>query len=96
MRIGEFSKYVKTTVKTLRYYDTLGLFSPAYTDPETGYRNYTPEQLAEFEQIRQYRAAGLSVELIRRLLAGEDRLTVLHEQKRELSRQETLLRRQKC
>ena len=95
MLIGAFSKYVKTTVKTLRYYDRIGLFCPAETDPVTGYRNYTVEQLADFEKIRQYRAAGLSVEQIKRLLSGENRETVLLEQQKLLNEQERLLRQQK-
>ena len=95
MLIGAFSKYVKTTVKTLRYYDRIGLFFPADTDPVTGYRHYTVEQLADFERIRQYRTAGLSVEQIRRLLSGENQETILLEQQEVLNEQERLLRRQK-
>ena len=52
MRIGVFSKHVKTTVKTLRYYDRIGLFCPADTDAVTGYRNYTLEQITDFEKIK--------------------------------------------
>ena len=95
MLIGAFSKYVKTTVKTLRYYDRIGLFCPADIDPVTGYRNYTVEQLSDFERIRQYRAAGLSVEQISRLLKGENRETILLEQQNQLKQQELLLHRQK-
>lgn len=95
MLIGAFSKYVKTTVKTLRYYDKIGLFCPATTDTKTGYRNYTVEQMAEFEEIRQYRTAGLSVEQIGRILKGENREVLLIEQQKELIKQETLLRKQK-
>lgn len=41
LRIGEFSKLSKTTVKTLRYYDKVGLLKPAFVDSFTGYRYYT-------------------------------------------------------
>ena len=95
MLIGAFSKYVKTTVKTLRYYDRIGLFCPADTDPITGYRHYTVEQLADFERIRQYRTTGLSVEQIRRLRNGENREAILLEQQKLLSEQERVLRQQK-
>lgn len=95
MRIGAFSKYVKTTAKTLRYYDRIGLFCPAETDPATGYRNYTLAQLADFEKIRQYRAAGLSVEQIRQLLAAKHPETILHQRQQEIAEQEKLLHRQK-
>lgn len=95
MRIGAFSKYVKTTVKTLRYYDRIGLFCPNDTDPITGYRNYTIEQLADFERIRQYRTAGLSVEQIRAILSGKSQENILLEQQKLLHEQEQILRRQK-
>lgn len=95
MLIGAFSKYVKTTIKTLRYYDHIGLFCPSTIDPTTGYRNYTIEQLSDFEKIRQYRAAGLSVDQIKRLLGGENQETVLLEQQKLLNEQERILRQQK-
>lgn len=95
MLIGAFSKYVKTTVKTLRYYDRIGLFCPADTDPVTGYRNYTVEQLADFGEIRQLRAAGVSVEQIKRIFDGGNREAILREHSLELAKQEDLLRKQK-
>ena len=42
-RIGEFSKLSRTTVKTLRYYDEIGLLKPEATDPQSGYRLYTTD-----------------------------------------------------
>ena len=95
MRIGAFSKYVKTTVKTLRYYDRIGLFCPADTDAVTRYRNYTLEQINDFEKIRQYRAAGLSVEQIQRLLHEDSKESILSEQQKRLQEQEQLLCQQK-
>ena len=44
-RIGEFSRLARTTVKTLRYYDEVGLLKPEGVDPFTGYRHYTTRQL---------------------------------------------------
>ncbi|HHY99593.1 MAG TPA: MerR family DNA-binding transcriptional regulator, partial [Tissierellia bacterium] len=44
-RIGEFSKMSKTTIKTLRYYDEIGLLKPQETDKFIGYRLYTTDQL---------------------------------------------------
>ena len=95
MLIGTFSKYVKTTVKTLRYYDCIGLFCPAKTDPATGYRRYTVDQVSDFEQIRQYRSAGFSVEQISRLLKGESREVLFQERQQEILKQAALLREQK-
>jgi DNA-binding transcriptional MerR regulator len=32
LKIGDFSKLVRVSVKTLRYYDEVGLFKPAQAD----------------------------------------------------------------
>ena len=61
-RIGEFSKMSKTTIKTLRYYDEAGLLRPACTDPATGYRLYTTDQLVRLHRIQALRQVGLSID----------------------------------
>lgn len=38
IRIGDFSKLSRVPVKTLRYYDEMGLLEPVEVDPFTGYR----------------------------------------------------------
>ena len=38
LRIGQFSKLAKITVKTLRYYDKIGLLKPAMIDSSSSYR----------------------------------------------------------
>ena len=37
-KIGEFSKIVGMTTKTLRYYDNEGILPPSYRDKTNGYR----------------------------------------------------------
>ena len=44
LTIGEFSKLSKATIKTLRYYDEIGLFKPSHVE-EKGWRFYTVEDL---------------------------------------------------
>lgn len=39
LRIGDFSKLSLVSVKTLRYYDELGLLKPVRVDDATGYRS---------------------------------------------------------
>ena len=36
--IGEVSKYQNISKQTLIYYDKIGLFCPAWVDPDNGYR----------------------------------------------------------
>ena len=45
LSIGEFSKISHLTMKTLRYYDEIGLLKPAFIDAKNGYRYYEIFQL---------------------------------------------------
>ena len=45
LTIKEFSKLSGLEETTLRYWDDIGLFSPARRNPENNYRYYTPEQI---------------------------------------------------
>lgn len=76
-RIGEFSKLSKVTVKTLRYYGDIGLFPPAHTDAETGYRYYTSEQIGALNEILRFRSMGLPIEDIAHILKGADIKAIL-------------------
>ena len=44
-KIGEFSKLTQVSIRMLRYYDEAGLLKPASTDPWTGYRMYSADQI---------------------------------------------------
>jgi DNA-binding transcriptional MerR regulator/effector-binding domain-containing protein len=77
LTIGEFSKLARTTIKTLRHYDEEGLLKPAAIDEWTGYRYYTTAQLYPLQRVIALRQAGLSVEEVRRILAGADEMDVL-------------------
>ena len=50
-KIGEFSRFSQVTVKTLRYYDEIGLLKPARVDPFTGYRYYSASQFPRLHRI---------------------------------------------
>ena len=64
LRIGEFSKLAKVSIKTLRYYDKIGLLKPAMIDSATQYRYYTDEQLEMIRLISMYKESGLSNDII--------------------------------
>lgn len=57
LTIGNISKQTGVHVKSLRYYDRIGILRPAHVDPETGYRYY------DFTQIGLVEAIQLCVEL---------------------------------
>ncbi|MCK0473900.1 MerR family transcriptional regulator [Halalkalibacter sp. APA_J-10(15)] len=43
--IGKFSKICDVPIKTLRYYDDIGLLKPSYIDSETNYRYYDYDKI---------------------------------------------------
>ncbi|MEO8691889.1 MAG: helix-turn-helix domain-containing protein [Acidimicrobiales bacterium] len=47
------------SVRTLRYYDQIGLLRPAWTDPNSGYRWYEPDQLRRLHRIVALRDLGV-------------------------------------
>ena len=65
-RIGLFSKMNRVTIKTLRYYDDIGLLKPAYVDGASGYRYYKSEQLPIIHKIMPLRQMGCSIEDIKK------------------------------
>ncbi|MBI5035172.1 MAG: MerR family transcriptional regulator [Chloroflexi bacterium] len=67
-KIGDFSKLSQLSVKTLRYYDELGLLKPVEVDRFTGYRYYSADQLPRLNRILALKDLGLSLEQIASLL----------------------------
>lgn len=61
MSIGEASRITGMHVKSLRYYDRMGVFSPEYVDPKTGYRYYSFEQLQNILAVQTCLNAGIAL-----------------------------------
>lgn len=68
LKVGDFSRLCQVPVKTLRYYDEIGLFRPSATDRFTGYRYYTLDQLPRIHRVMALKELGLSLEQIAQLL----------------------------
>ncbi|WP_410659384.1 MerR family transcriptional regulator [Amycolatopsis sp. lyj-112] len=68
--IAEFARRCRLPASTLRYYDRVGLLTPAAVDPVTGYRRYLGSQLPTAVTIARLRAAGTAPEVIARVLRG--------------------------
>ena len=68
LKIGEFSKLAQVSVKTLRYYDELGLLRPDWVDRYTGYRYYSLQQLPRLNRLLALRELGFPLAQIERLL----------------------------
>lgn len=72
-QIGEFSKICQVSVKTLRYYDKIGVLRPSEVDRFTGYRYYDRAQLEKMLLIQKLKRYGFSLEEIQPLLScGHD------------------------
>jgi DNA-binding transcriptional MerR regulator len=74
LRIGDFARLGRVTVKALRHYDEEGLLRPAEVDRSTGYRLYMPDQLIILSRILQLRDLGFPLNEIRALIDEPGRL----------------------
>ena len=63
--IGEISKHQNISRQTLIFYDKIGLFRPAYVDPENGYRYYSAAQLDYLDTICIMKKFGFSLDEIK-------------------------------
>jgi len=68
IRIGDFSKLSRVSIKALRLYDEMGLLKPIEVDHFTGYRFYSFDQLSRLYRILALKDLGFSLEEIGRLL----------------------------
>ena len=76
-RIGDFSRIARVSARLLRFYDEIGLFAPAHTDAQTGYRYYTVAQLGELNRITVLKELGFSLEQARDMLQSPPGATAL-------------------
>lgn len=78
IKIGDFSKLNKVSIKTLRYYDKLGLLVPVHIDPSTGYRYYSVEQINRLNRILAFKEIGLSLNEITMALDNNRTLNMIN------------------
>lgn len=74
LKIGEFSKMMQVTVKTLRYYEQKGLLLPYEVDEWTGYRYYSIYQMQRLNIIRGLQQQGFTLEEIKELLEDGEQM----------------------
>ena len=67
LKIGEFSRLMQVTVKTLRHYELKELLIPDEVDEWTGYRYYSIGQMQKLNSIRNLQRLGFTLEEIRDL-----------------------------
>jgi DNA-binding transcriptional MerR regulator len=71
--VGEFSRLTHLTVKALHHYHEAGVLPPARVDAATGYRWYSPDQLADAQLVRRLRQVRMPLTEVRAVLAAPDR-----------------------
>ena len=72
LKIGDFSKLSRVSIRMLRYYDDIGLLKPAETDPYTAYRYYSENQLPVVSRITALKDMGFGLSAIGEMLAGDN------------------------
>jgi MerR family transcriptional regulator, repressor of the yfmOP operon len=74
LRIGEAAARAAVSVRTLRYYEELGLLTPSEYSPG-GARRYAEEDVARLARIRELKdLLGFNLDEVRTVLTAEDRL----------------------
>ncbi|WP_134686735.1 MerR family transcriptional regulator [Brevibacillus migulae] len=68
-KVGELAKMAGITIRTLRFYDQIGLFSPSGYS-HSGYRLYTEKDISRLQQILSLKELGLSLEQIKAVMDG--------------------------
>jgi DNA-binding transcriptional MerR regulator len=69
-RITEFARKTSVSVRTLRYYDKIGLLVPSLYD-ESGFKLYTDKDFISLQSILSFKFLGFSLKEIQILLSGD-------------------------
>lgn len=94
LKIGDFARIADTNLRTLRYYEEMGLLIPAHRS-QGGFRYYRQSDLNRLNMIRDLQNLGLHLDRIRELMSnrehGDDREVFLKNIRRALTEQDGLL-----
>lgn len=96
LKIGDFSKLARISIRMLRHYDSMGLLTPASIDRFTGYRYYSEGQLPLASRINALRDMGFGLADMQEILREKDPARFrrrLEEKREELGDQAEGLRR---
>ena len=95
MHIKEFAKLTGVSVRTLHYYDEIGLLKPAFIDERNGYRDYDEKSLGRMVEILFYRELDFSLKSILEILSSPDydKATAIRKQKELLTLKKERLER---
>ena len=86
LQIKEFAGLTGVSVRTLHYYDEIGLLKPSFVDELNGYRFYDEASLERMQEILFYRELDFSLKSIAELLASPN-----YNKQKALAKQKQLL-----
>ena len=86
MQINEFAKLAGVSVRTLHYYDEIGLLKPAFVDEQNGYRFYDEISLERMQEILFYRELDFELKSIAEIFSSPD-----YDKQKALAEQRKLL-----
>ena len=89
MTAGQFAKKAGVTIRTVRFYDKVGLL-PASHRADNGYRYYEMQDLARLQRILTLKYIGLSIDEIKKVIRRDGQEEDLRE---SLRVQDTIIRR---
>ena len=72
LAIGMFSRASSISIKALRAYHEAGILVPARVDPDSGYRIYAADQLADAAIVARLRALDVPLAQVKEILHGRD------------------------
>ncbi len=72
LKIGEVASQSGLPVKTIRYYEEIGLLIPTVERSESGYRLFNPSVLTRLSFVKRAKSLGLSLSEIREILEIRD------------------------
>lgn len=73
LKIGEAAAKSGLPVKTIRYYDDIGLLAPTVERSQSGYRLFVPQVIDRLAFIKRAQSLGLSLVEVKEILAVHDR-----------------------
>lgn len=86
MQIKEFAEMVGVSVRTLHYYDEIGLLKPSEVDKYTGYRFYDRLCFERMQEILFYRELNFSLKTISEIISSPE-----YDKRQALAQQRNLL-----
>ena len=71
LSIGKVAKLKNVSIKSLRYYDEIGILKPALTDHTTGYRYYKEAQLYVLDAISLCIELGIPLKELKKYASSD-------------------------